>query len=313
MPKPYHYTMKFTQQPHTLLMVRPASFGFNPETASSNRFQSEHNLVLENAVNEFDKMVDLLRAHEILVEVVQDTPEPIKPDAIFPNNWISFHEDGTVVIYPMMANNRRIERRKDIIDLIADNFIIKKTIDLSVEEEQEQFLEGTGSLVFDHVNRITYACRSIRTADNLVNKLCSQLNYRSIIFDAVDATGHPIYHTNVMMSVGEKFSVLCLDSIRDEQQQEVLLDSFARTGHKVIAISYQQMNAFAGNIIEVKTANGDSVVLLSQTAFNSLLPGQVNSISTFADLLPISIPTIEKIGGGSVRCMVAGIHLQQKA
>jgi hypothetical protein len=308
MAKAYHYNMKFRQQPLNLLMVRPASFGFNPETASSNKFQSPYDRSLDAVLDEFDKMVDLLHSHEIRTEVFHDTPEPAKPDAIFPNNWISFHEDGAVVLYPMMAPNRRTERRTDIVDTIRTKFQVKKIVDLTAEEQNGSFLEGTGSLVLDHVNRIAYACRSARTTDSVVNKFCSALQYRPVLFDAVDATGDSIYHTNVMMSVGEKFAVLCLDSIRDESHQEYILDSFARTGHKVIAISYEQMNAFAGNVIEVKTENRESVVLLSQTAFNALIPGQVNAISSFADLLPIPIPTIEKIGGGSVRCMVAGIH-----
>ena len=309
MAKAYHYAMKFTQQPLNLLMVRPASFSFNAETASSNKFQSPYDRSLDTVLEEFDKMVDLLHSHEIHVDLFEDTAEPPKPDAIFPNNWISFHEDGTLVLYPMMAQNRRTERRADIVEAVRSKFDVKKVVDLSGEEQNGLFLEGTGSLVLDHVNHIAYACRSARTADSVVKKFSSALNYRPVIFDAVDPTGHPIYHTNVMMSVGEKFAVLCLDAIRDEGQQEQILDSFARTGHKVIAISYEQMNSFAGNIIEVKTENKEPVVLLSQTAFNSLLPGQVNAISAFADLLPIPIPTIEKIGGGSVRCMVAGIHL----
>lgn len=304
--------MKFTQQPLNLLMVRPMSFGFNLETADSNKFQAPNDRSLDTVNEEFEKMVDLLYSHEIDVEVFEDTPEPVKPDAVFPNNWISFHEDGTLVLYPMMAKNRRAERRTEIVDAISEKFVVSRIVDLTGEEKNQLFLEGTGSLVLDHANKIAYACRSIRTAESVVNKFCASLQYRAVMFDAVDTSGHPIYHTNVMMSVGEKFAVLCLDSIRDENQQEILLDSFARTGHKVVAISYDQMNAFAGNIIEVKTASGDPVVLLSQTAFKSLLPGQVNAISAFADILPISIPTIEKIGGGSVRCMVAGIHLQKR-
>jgi hypothetical protein len=311
MAKAYHYAMKFTQQPLNLLMVRPASFGFNPETASSNRFQSPDDRSFDLVLNEFDRMVDLLQSHEISLEVFQDTKDPSKPDAVFPNNWISFHEDGSLVLYPMMALNRRTERRADIVTAVRAKFDVKQIVDLTTEEQGGMFLEGTGSLVLDHVNRIAYACRSARTADSVVNKFCSTLKYRPVIFDAVDSGGHPIYHTNVMMSVGEKFAVLCLDAIRDDAQQEQVLDSFARTGHKIIAISHEQMNSFAGNIIEVKTESREPVVLLSQTAFNALIPGQVNAISSFADILPIAIPTIEKIGGGSVRCMVAGIHLQR--
>jgi hypothetical protein len=301
--------MKFTQQPRNIMMVRPASFGFNPETAQTNAFQKQQGTNSEKWIEEFDCMVDLLRSHEINVQVFDDTASPVKPDAIFPNNWISMHEDGTIVLYPMMAPNRRLERRDDIIDFLKKEYQVSRIIDLTNEENQGRFLEGTGSLVLDHVNRVAYACRSPRTDEKLVKKICGELTYKPVIFDAVDEKGQPIYHTNVMMMVGGKFALLCLDSIKDEMQQEIVLDSFARTEHQVIAISYEQMNRFAGNMIEVRSMNNDSVVLLSQSAFQSLLPGQVNAISAFADLLPLTIPTIESIGGGSVRCMVAGIHL----
>lgn len=301
--------MKFTQQPSKIFMVKPVSFGFNIETASSNSFQQNAAASLANVHEEFDRMVDLLQAHEIDVTVFDDGAVPPKPDAVFPNNWISTHEDGTIVLYPMMAVNRRLERRKDIVEYLRENYHVKRVIDLSIYESEGKFLEGTGSLVFDHVNKIAYACRSPRTSQELVEKLSRELGYKSIIFDAEDEQGNPIYHTNVMMGIGKKFAVVCLDSIRSESDQDKVLDSFAQTDHKLVAISYAQMESFAGNLIEVMSRNNEPVVLMSQKAFQSLLPGQLNAISEFADVLPVSIPSIETTGGGSVRCMVAGIHL----
>lgn len=304
--------MSSNQAPHSVLMIRPVAFGFNDETASSNSFQQnpDDSFGTQNkAVEEFDRMVDLLRSHEIDVRVFDDSKTPIKPDVLFPNNWISFHADGKVILYPMLAENRRAERRMDIIEVLKSDFRITETIDLSGHEISDTFLEGTGSLVFDYVNRIAYACRSPRTDEQLVEKICALLRYKPIIFNAVDQRGQPVYHTNVMMCVGSKFVVICLDSILSESDQDLILDSFEQTGHKVVAISYDQMSAFAGNMIEVRCINNEPIVLLSSRAFNSLLPGQVDAISRHVDMIPIPIDTIEKIGGGSVRCMVAGIYL----
>jgi hypothetical protein len=301
--------MKFQQQPHTLLMIRPKRFGHNAETAYSNAFQSDGNDSPDTALLEFEKMVDLLKSHEVSVEVFDDTIEPAKPDAIFPNNWISFHEDGKVIVYPMLATNRRLERRNDIIESLTGQFSINSIEDLSSEENHDVFLEGTGSIVFDHVNAIAYACLSPRTNETLFYKLCKIIRYKPILFNALDEQGKPIYHTNVMMSVGEKFAVVCLDAIQNDADQEIVLDSLGSTGHKIISISYDQMRSFAGNILEVKSSANENLVLISETALKSLLPGQVNAITQHADLLSVAIPTIEKIGGGGVRCMVAGIHL----
>jgi hypothetical protein len=308
--------MKFRQQPSGLLMVRPATFGFNPLTAASNVFQqaagSETIDILKKAQEEFDRMVDLLDLHEVDVHVFPDSPSPEKPDAVFPNNWISFHEDGTIVLYPMMAENRRLERRLEITEALKKEFIVSRIIDLSAEEKNNKFLEGTGSMVFDHVNRICYACRSPRTDATLVIQLCKVLNYRPVIFNAADERGVAVYHTNVMMCVGEKFAMLCLDSVEEDIDQELLLASLSSTGHRVIAISYPQMHSFAGNMMEAMTRNGEPMVLVSQTALQSLLPGQIKAINQVSEILPVPIPTIEKTGGGSVRCMVAGVHLPRQ-
>jgi hypothetical protein len=308
--------MKFAQQPHALMMVRPVSFGHNSQTSLSNAFlQSPDRGTADTTAGslaEFDRMADVLSSHEIEVHVFADTASPPKPDAVFPNNWVSFHEDGTVVLYPMMAENRRAERRSDIIEQLKRDFSISRVIDLSAEEAGGRCLEGTGSVVFDHTGKTAYACRSPRTDDALVEHLCGLLNYQPVIFSAVDENSIPVYHTNVMMCVGEKFAVVCLDAIAAEKDQDLLLDGFAAAGKKVVAISFAQMRAFAGNMIEVLTKDRAPVVLLSETAFQSLLPGQVNAISQFAEMLPLQVPTIEKTGGGSVRCMVAGIYLPKR-
>ena len=307
--------MNFTQQPRALMMVRPSAFGFNALTAGTNEFQKKPAVdegIQLQALGEFDRMSDLLRAHEIELHVFQDDKTHVKPDAIFPNNWISFHQDGSVVLYPMMAHNRRTERRMDVVETLKSQFQIHNIIDLSVCEEQSEFLEGTGSVVFDHRNRIAYAARSPRTSEKLVAELCHRLGYKPLVFDAFDHWKQPIYHTNVLLSVGAKFAMVCLDAIISDTDQEALLESFSATGHQVIAISYEQMQAFAGNVLEVMTANNDPVVLLSRTAYNSLIPGQVDALTRFAELLPMEISTIETCGGGSVRCMVAGIHLPER-
>ncbi len=303
--------MKFSQAPSAVLMVRPESFGFNPQTADTNVFQ--HNLngdfesISQKALMEFDKMVDLLRSNDIEVLVVNDTAQPEKPDAIFPNNWISFHHDGTVVLYPMLAENRRAERANPVMDTVKRNYSVGKTIDLTFYETENKFLEGTGSVVFDYVNRLAYAARSPRTDEHILEDLNQKLGFKSVVFDAADEQGNAIYHTNVLMCIGTEFVIICLDAIQQEADQERLLESFSATGHKVIAISFEQMKLFAGNMMEVKSTSGEPFVLLSQKAFHSLLPGQLDALSRFAEPVPVNIPTIETYGGGSVRCMAAGI------
>jgi hypothetical protein len=303
--------MKFSQAPSSVLMVRPKSFGFNPQTAETNAFQNnvtdDAESISAKAIAEFTIMVDLLRSNDIEVLVVEDTGQPQKPDAIFPNNWISFHHDGTVVLYPMLAENRRSERTNPVVDTVKRNYSVSKTIDLTLFETQNKFLEGTGSIVFDYVNKIAYASRSARTNEHVLNDISNKLGFTSIVFDAVDELGREIYHTNVLMCIGTDFVIICLDAIQQEDDQEKLLESFSATGHRVIAISFEQMKLFAGNMMEVKAKSGESFVLLSQKAFHSLLPGQLDALSRFVEPIPVNIPTIETYGGGSVRCMVAGI------
>jgi hypothetical protein len=309
----YLSAMKFSQAPYAILMVRPAAFGFNKQTAESNAFQQDitidQNEVQVLALAEFDRMVDTLIAHDVDVRVVEDSVLPEKPDAIFPNNWVSFHHDGCVVLYPMLAENRRLERNAKLVESLKKDFKVNEVLDSSWYESQAKYLEGTGSIVFDYVYKIAYANRSARTDEFVFYDVCKRLGFTPVLFNAVDESGLPIYHTNVLMCVGTKFAIICLDAIKDDHDQEVLLNSFSKTGHQVIAISYAQMQAFAGNMIEVKTKANEPLVLLSEAAFNSLLPGQLQGINKHAEVLPLSIPTIERYGGGSVRCMVAGIFL----
>ncbi len=309
--------MKFSQAPSSVLMVRPSSFGFNPQTAVTNAFQIEQTesslYVSRKALDEFNLMVDTLIGHDVEVIVVDDTAEPHKPDAIFPNNWISFHEDGTVILYPMLAENRRLERAIPVIETLKSKFRIEQVFALSSYEKKNEFLEGTGSVVFDYQNKIAYASRSARTHETVLLELCKKMDFKPVLFDAVDEAGQPIYHTNVLMCVGNKFAVICLDAIKKDEDQEILLQSFSNTQHQVVAISYEQLRLFAGNMLEVLTKSGEPIVLISEKAFHSLLPGQLDAISKHAELIPLSIDTIEQYGGGSVRCMVAGIFLPRIA
>lgn len=307
--------MRFSQVPHSILLVRPASFGYNPETASSNAFQKhsgDTKKVQRKALIEFDEVINVLSEKNIANIVVEDTALPETTDAIFPNNWITTHQDGKIILYPMMAPSRRKERRADIVDLLKERFQVNEVIDLSNSENQNEFLEGTGSIIFDHSNRVAYACRSERTNIVQFEKLCQLLEYKPLLFDAVDENDQPIYHTNVMMWLGDSVAGVCLDSIHSEEQQDAILTQLSSSNHKVIALSYAQMNQFAGNMFEVENVTGKRFLLMSQTAHDSLLSGQLTELEKHAEPLPLNIPTIEESGGGSIRCMVAGIHLPPK-
>ena len=305
------FDMKLSQAPSSVLMVRPSSFGFNLQTAFTNAFQQDKVEpalnVSAKALEEFNIMVDTLTAHDVEVIVVDDPMEPHKPDAIFPNNWISFHDDGKVILYPMLAENRRLERAIPVIENIKSKFQVSEVIDLSYYERKNEFLEGTGSVVFDYQNQIAYACRSPRTHETVLIDLCKRIGFKPILFDAVDENDQPIYHTNVLMCIGTDFAVVCLDAIKKDQDQELLLQMLMDTQHKIVSVSYEQMRSFAGNMIEVLTKSSEPVVLISEKAFYSLLPGQLDAISKYVEPIPLAINTIEQYGGGSVRCMVAGI------
>ncbi|TKB97794.1 citrulline utilization hydrolase CtlX [Pedobacter cryophilus] len=300
------------QTTSNILMIRPVAFGLNTQTADSNAFQDKQasqDAVQEKAVNEFDDFVAKLRANDINVTVIEDTPKPHTPDSIFPNNWISFHNDGAIFLYPMQAENRRLERRVDLIEQLKANFKIKAIHDLSAAEKEGIYLEGTGSMVLDRENKIAYACLSIRTQETALNQFCKESGYTSVKFHAFDQNGFAIYHTNVMMCVGDKFVVVCLDTVTDEVEKADLITSFHKTGKKIIEISLAQMNQFAGNMLQVNNRDGKSFIIMSERAFLSLNDIQKNILSSFATPLYSSLNTIENNGGGSARCMIAEIHL----
>lgn len=303
------------QTTNSILLIRPANFGFNSETELSNVFQTKskesENIIQEKALREFDHFSYELEQLGLNVNIIEDTNSPKKPDAIFPNNWITFHSDGTVILYPMHSPNRRIERRADIIDKIKKQYHVSNVLDLSHYESENRFLEGTGSMIFDHRNKIAYACLSPRTDKALFLDVCKTLNYKPISFQSLDENGNEIYHTNVMMCVGEKLCVICLESIKNKTERKHVYNSLTETGHDVIDISFHQMNNFAGNMLELKTDQGKSVLILSQKAFHSLTEDQLSRLKQHSELHPFSIPTIESIGGGSVRCMIAELFLPE--
>jgi len=297
-----------------ILMVRPYQFYFNQQTAANNFFQSNINIENANelAIAEFDAMVDQLCAHQIKVKVVQDTKNPSTPDAIFPNNWISTHAGGTLCLYPMYAENRRAERKLSVIEFLQANYKIENVLDLTDLEKEGKFLEGTGSMVLDHQNKIAYGCLSERLDKEAFTYWCGKMQFKPISFKAVDDKAQPIYHTNVMMCIGNQFVVICLESIPNELEKQMLLDSFDQTNKEVITISQDQLNHFAGNMLQVFDMNEKPHLIMSKQAHTSLQPDQVNSLEKYNPLLPISIPTIEALGGGSTRCMMAEIHLINK-
>ena len=297
-----------------ILMVRPYQFYFNQQTAANNFFQSNVNIENANelAIAEFDAMVEKLRAHQIKVNVVQDTKDPSTPDSIFPNNWVSTHEGGTLCLYPMFAQNRRAERKLSVIDFLESNYKIQNTLDLTDLEKEGIFLEGTGSMVLDHQNKLAYGCLSERLDKNAFYEWCDKMQFKAIAFKAVDDKAQPIYHTNVMMCMGDQFVVICLESIPNEQEKQLVLESFKKSNKEVITISQDQLNHFAGNMLQVFDINEKPHLIMSEQAHTSLDPAQLKSLEKYNPLLPISIPTIEALGGGSTRCMMAEIYLINK-
>lgn len=298
-------------------MVRPANFGFNEETAESNAFQSnDPSLAIpeikRKAVEEFDHFVNQLRSNGINVIVAEDSSDPIKTDAVFPNNWVTFHQNGTVITYPMQALVRRFERDQKILDMIADRFDIHAVFNFETYEDQGQYLEGTGSMILDRVNQIVYACLSPRTHAELLDKFCKLTKYRKAVFHAVDQNGQAIYHTNVMMALGETFVVICLDTIKDHRELDRLRRLFLETDKEVIEISLDQMLAFAGNMLQVRNAQNETFLVMSEQAYQSLRPNQIRQIERHTHILHCPIYTIEQYGGGSVRCMMAEVFLDRK-
>lgn len=301
-----------------LLMIRPVAFAMNAETAQDNLYQSQESGISANdaqkkALQEFDLFVARLRESGVTVTVVEDTLEPLTPDSIFPNNWISFHETGMVVLYPMLAVNRRTERREDILDkLKSKGFRIREVLDYSGAEAENIFLEGTGSLVLDRKNLIAYACISQRTNEFLLNDWAEQLGYEVVSFHATQNTSgeySPIYHTNVMMSVGADIAILCADSIRDEAEQKAVIDSLKSSGKEVIFITETQKSSFAGNMLQVVNNLGNQILVMSTQAYESLTDNQIAQIEKNNLIKHSSLNTIEKLGGGSARCMMAEVFL----
>jgi hypothetical protein len=299
-----------------VLMIRPARFVANPQTAATNRFQDLASapsaaVAQARALEEFEGVVTALRDVGVRVEVHDDTPEPHTPDSIFPNNWVSFHADGTVVLYPMHAENRRPERRRDIIEqgLREAGYRVGEIVDLSTHEAEGRFLEGTGSLILDRVNRIAYACLSPRTDADLVAEFGRRFGYETQTFRAVGADGHAVYHTNVIMSVGTSFAVYCADMVTERARAEAIVGLLRDTGHEPVLIERAQVEHFAGNVLELENAAGERVLALSAQALAALTPAQRRSIERHVQLVAAPIANIEQCAGGSVRCMLAEIHL----
>jgi hypothetical protein len=302
------------QSTSVVLMVRPAHFLSNPETAMSNVFQVKHGAEATDntrAVAEFDGLVESLRGAGVEVLVIEDTDEPIKPDAVFPNNWVSFHADGRVVLYPMMAPSRRLERRPEVLDHLRTDlgFDVREILDLSGHEASQQFLEGTGSMVLDRENRLAYACLSPRTHLQAAADFAQRMGYEMVLFEAVDGQGNAIYHTNVMLCVGTRLAVVCAEAISGEEVRVAVLRRLRETGHELVIISLDQMNAFAGNMLEVLGDAGKGRLLMSARACASLSAGQVATIKKYLEPLVVPVPYIEDCAGGSVRCMVAEVFL----
>jgi len=307
-----------SQTTSNILMIRPVNFGFNQETAASNAFQNaefgEQNKDKSQkiALQEFDEMVSHLKKVGVNIIVIDDTTETYTPDSIFPNNWVSFHGNGTVITYPMQAENRRLERRKDIIDQISTSFYINRRIDLSYFEKENKFLEGTGSMVLDRKYKIAYACLSPRTQKEVLKEFSVQMNYEVLSFNAVDSGGKQIYHTNVVMCIGDSFAVICLESIPDLDERLMIRNSLEQSGKRIIDISLEQLNQFAGNMLEVKSQKGENILVMSNSAYCSLKPKQLEIMNEYCSIYHFDLSMIEGNGGGSARCMMVEIHLPLK-
>jgi hypothetical protein len=309
------------QSTDTLLMIRPVAFRMNEQTAVNNYYQKVIDGLLPTTVNakaqqEFDAFVSKLESAGIRVIVVSDTLEPDTPDSIFPNNWVSFHDNGDVVLYPMFAENRRSERREDILDVVENaGFVIEEIMDYTSAEEDNIFLEGTGSLLLDRVNKIAYCALSPRADEELFIEFCEDFDYAPVIFEAfqtVDGTRKQIYHTNVVMCLGTDFAVLCADCIDDKQERKHVLEQLRNSGKEVVLISEDQVNNFAGNMLEVTTAEGKRYIVMSEAARTSLRPAQIQILEKYGVILSSSLDTIEACGGGSARCMMAEVFLPKK-
>ena len=299
-------------------MIRPVAFRMNEQTAVNNYYQKVLDNLTPATVNakaqqEFDAFVEKLRAVGVHVTVVDDTVDPDTPDSIFPNNWISFHESGEVVLYPMFAENRRLERREDILDMLEEQgFVINDIWDYTAAEEDDFFLEGTGNLLLDRTNEIAYCALSPRADEGLVIEFCEDFEMNPVIFEAfqtVDGERKNIYHTNVMMCLGDTFAVICADTIDDKQERKIVLNHLKESGKEVVLITEEQVNNFAGNMLQVLGANDTKYLIMSTQAYNSLTDNQIKTLEKHATILHSSLDTLEACGGGSARCMMAEVFL----
>ncbi|MCE6992534.1 citrulline utilization hydrolase CtlX [Dyadobacter sp. CY323] len=305
------------QSTSRIMMIRPVKFGFNAQTAESNEFQKED---LENSLKqthqlakeEFDLMVDQLERVGLDLSIFEDTEEVLSPDAVFSNNWVSFHQSGKVVLYPMMAENRRTERRPEIIEALGKDFKVEEIIDLTYFEEQDKFLEGTGSMVFDRRYKIAYACLSPRTHLEPLHAFADALGYEIIAFSASDENGKPIYHTNVLMCIGDIFAVVCLDAIKDPDERQLVRAALEETNKYIVEITFDQVLRFAGNMLMVRNKLGDKFLVMSTQANESLTKQQKQVLSDYARIVHTELSVIESNGGGSARCMMTEIHLPRR-
>jgi len=307
------------QATNSILMIRPINFGYNEETAQDNHYQIKDSIIKnsnESAQKEFDNMVNNLRKNGISVHVFQDDENDYTPDSIFPNNWVSFHENGDVGLYPMYAKNRRLERRPEVLEFIeSEGFTISNIVDYSSAESENKFLEGTGSMILDRENRVAYCSISNRSNEDLFIEFCEDFEFTPVLFNSfqsVDNYRLPIYHTNVMMCVATDYVIICLDSIDDKKQRKNVSDFINGSGKKLIEISENQVESFAGNMLELINENGDSVLVMSKSAEDSLNENQKNTITNYSRIVSCDINTIEVCGGGSARCMMAEIFLPKK-
>lgn len=304
------------QNTDTVLMIEPVAFGFNEQTAVNNYFQvQQEGNVQDKALKEFNDFVEKLRAKDINVITIKDTLEPKTPDSIFPNNWVSFHADGKVVLYPMFAENRRLERRDDIINQIKEQLEVTEVIDYSGAEKDNLFLEGTGSMIFDHDNKLAYGSVSLRLDEGLFRKFCSDFGFQPVVFHSYQTAGEerlPIYHTNVMMCVADKFVVICLDCIDDESERNNVIETIKNSGKELIEISEDQMQNFAGNMLQVQNKSGEKFLVMSESAYKSLNRDQVSAIEKYCEIIYSDLEVIETNGGGSARCMLAEVFLPKK-
>lgn len=302
---------------NTLLMIRPKNFGLNLETANDNGFQNKETSLSTHevqalAVKEFDRFVAKLQGAGVTVQVIEDTDDPVLHDSIFPNNWFSTHADGSLVIYPMKAKNRRLEKFGQALPFLLENYKISHQYDLAIEEAEDVFLEGTGSMIFDRVNQIAYAGISERTNRHLFHEFCNKMQLTPVEFHPVDENAKPIYHTNVMLSITSDMAIICLESIKNQEERTLLLEQFERTNKTVIDVSYQQMRHFCCNVLEVTALNGEKLLTMSTKAFKAFGPEQIQHIEKYCKIIHSDLHTIEDIGGGGSRCMMAEIYLVPK-